>query len=109
MRQLVSLWEGFTCLDGLLPYSEWGWRPLGKLGARTANSCCHGVKCFLRLPRCPSPRHRSGDCKEEVRPKVAASKGAVSVYCLEPSQTNFASLIKTRDLFFKDNSPSVQW
>lgn len=31
------------------------------------------------------------------------------MYCLEPSQTNFAQLVLTRDAFFKDNEPSLQW
>jgi hypothetical protein len=40
---------------------------------------------------------------------VPASSGDVRVFCFEPSQTNFAQLIITRDVFFKDNKPEVQW
>ncbi len=51
----------------------------------------------------------SGDCQEEVASQVAASGGRVQVFCIEPSQANFAQLIVTRDLFFKDNKPTTQW
>lgn len=50
-----------------------------------------------------------GDCREHVRGRSPGSGAALSVLCLEPSQSNFADLVRTRDAFFKDNSPSVQW
>lgn len=60
------------------------------------------------LPPC-CPCVCSGDCSEEVSPALEKSEGGLTVYCLEPSQANFAQLILTRDAFFRGNDPSVQW
>lgn len=73
-----------------------------------ANHSCGGAAPPgppARLPRPP----RSADCNEQLSPQVPASTGDVVVYCFEPSQANFAQLILTRDMFFKDNKPEVQW
>lgn len=51
----------------------------------------------------------SGDCHEEVQSSINASSGAVNVFCFEPNQRNFAQLVLTRDAFFTNNTPDVQW
>ncbi len=51
----------------------------------------------------------SDDCKDDIKSTLQTSEGAVHVYCLEPSQANFAQLIITRDAFFKNNKKTVQW
>lgn len=50
-----------------------------------------------------------GDCHEELDPALEKGEGGLTVYCLEPSQANFAQLVLTRDAFFRNNDPSVQW
>ena len=44
-----------------------------------------------------------------MEPAVEESHDDVTVYCFEPSQANFAQLVLTRDAFFKENKPEVQW
>jgi FkbM family methyltransferase len=54
----------------------------------------------------------SGDCNEEIESEVQSSSGGVTVYCLEPSQANFAQLILTRDKFFgtqTTTTKNVHW
>ncbi|KDD77127.1 hypothetical protein H632_c13p3 [Helicosporidium sp. ATCC 50920] len=49
------------------------------------------------------------DCQEEIRSRSKAQGAQLTVLCLEPSQSNFADLVQTRDAFFSTNSPDVQW
>jgi hypothetical protein len=60
---------------------------------------------WLSFPTCAC----SNDCKEEVHSTVSASSGEVRVFCFEPNQANFAQLVLTRDHFFKNNKPELQW
>ena len=62
------------------------------------------------------PKRRPGflcgtcaDCEEEPKTKITSSTGPITVYCFEPSMRNFANLIVTRDLFFENAKPEVDW